>query len=394
MLAPADAHAQSLPSVDLRTWAPSADPRAGLVLEPPSSVAPSTFATSAWMHYENDSVALRAPGDGTVVSRPLENQLGLDIVGTVGLGGRSEWGFRVPVALYEQGSSGLSSSVVTPGKVASPALGDLALIGKVTVIDNDGGGFGLASIAALSIPTGAKTSFMSDGGATVALRALADFSMRFASLQASVGYLRRTTHVMWPAAGSGSATFGDELPWTLGVVLRPGRTRALERVDPGDRQAWELALHGSVPVGGAGPSGSSGAEIPFLLALSDRIGFGRYHDGFVLAGADIGLDRAVGVPTFRATVAIGWTLADHDRDGDGIPDDDDRCPTVAEDRDGFEDMDGCPEADNDGDGIVDSDDACPDVPGARSPDPRKNGCPSDPSMDRTRPPGFARDHEP
>lgn len=49
-----------------------------------------------------------------------------------------------------------------------------------------------------------------------------------------------------------------------------------------------------------------------------------------------------------------------DRDMDGIPDATDACPTAAEDFDGFEDTDGCPDVDNDGDGILDVNDNCPD----------------------------------
>jgi len=52
---------------------------------------------------------------------------------------------------------------------------------------------------------------------------------------------------------------------------------------------------------------------------------------------------------------------DRDRDGDGIADDRDQCPDVAEDQDGFEDQDGCPEEDNDRDGILDANDRCPNV---------------------------------
>jgi outer membrane protein OmpA-like peptidoglycan-associated protein len=67
--------------------------------------------------------------------------------------------------------------------------------------------------------------------------------------------------------------------------------------------------------------------------------------------------------------------AARDRDGDGILDDDDLCPDAPEDRDGFEDEDGCPETDNDGDGIVDGEDGCPmepeDVDGFED----ENGCP-------------------
>jgi len=54
-----------------------------------------------------------------------------------------------------------------------------------------------------------------------------------------------------------------------------------------------------------------------------------------------------------------------DRDGDGIPDADDKCPDVA----GLASLQGCP--DRDGDGIADGDDKCPDVPGLA----RYQGCP-------------------
>jgi outer membrane protein OmpA-like peptidoglycan-associated protein len=48
-----------------------------------------------------------------------------------------------------------------------------------------------------------------------------------------------------------------------------------------------------------------------------------------------------------------------DRDKDGIPNRKDECPDEPEDKDDFEDDDGCPDADNDKDGIVDADDDCP-----------------------------------
>jgi outer membrane protein OmpA-like peptidoglycan-associated protein len=93
-----------------------------------------------------------------------------------------------------------------------------------------------------------------------------------------------------------------------------------------------------------------------------------------------------------------------DTDGDGIPDDQDKCPTEAgpkenagcpdKDSDGDGIIDrldlcmntpagphpdpkrpGCPEADSDGDGIVDSQDRCPNEPAGPNPDPAKRGCP-------------------
>ncbi|MCZ7538032.1 MAG: hypothetical protein M5T61_20295 [Acidimicrobiia bacterium] len=47
-----------------------------------------------------------------------------------------------------------------------------------------------------------------------------------------------------------------------------------------------------------------------------------------------------------------------DNDGDGILDRDDGCPMEPEDKDGYQDEDGCPDVDNDGDGIADASDQC------------------------------------
>lgn len=67
--------------------------------------------------------------------------------------------------------------------------------------------------------------------------------------------------------------------------------------------------------------------------------------------------------------------APSDADRDGIFDERDRCPKEPEDRDGFEDDDGCPELDNDGDEVFDSGDACPFEPEDRDDFEDLDGCP-------------------
>src|SRR4029077_8684030 len=114
---------------------------------------------------------------------------------------------------------------------------------------------------------------------------------------------------------------------------------------------------------------------PAMLAISDRITLGHDKDAFITAGVGIGLSDAVGGPGFRVIAGIGWGPREHDKDHDGVPDDVDQCEDIPEDRDGFEDSDGCPDIDNDNDGIVDREDACPNIPGPKSADPKKNGCP-------------------
>jgi len=66
---------------------------------------------------------------------------------------------------------------------------------------------------------------------------------------------------------------------------------------------------------------------------------------------------------------------DPDNDGDGIPDAVDQCPNEAEDKDGFQDEDGCPERDNDNDGIPDAADKCPNEPEDKDGFEDDDGCP-------------------
>ncbi|HSZ82816.1 MAG TPA: OmpA family protein [Polyangia bacterium] len=69
-----------------------------------------------------------------------------------------------------------------------------------------------------------------------------------------------------------------------------------------------------------------------------------------------------------------------DKDGDGIPDNVDKCPNDPEDKDGFEDADGCPDPDNDKDGILDTKDKCPLEPEDKDGFQDADGCP-DPDND-------------
>lgn len=83
------------------------------------------------------------------------------------------------------------------------------------------------------------------------------------------------------------------------------------------------------------------------------------------------LDRCPVEPEDRDGFEDDDGCPDPDNDKDGIPDTTDRCPNEAEDVDGFEDEDGCPDPDNDKDGVVDASDRCPSEPGPAS----NGGCP-------------------
>jgi outer membrane protein OmpA-like peptidoglycan-associated protein len=69
------------------------------------------------------------------------------------------------------------------------------------------------------------------------------------------------------------------------------------------------------------------------------------------------------------------TVTRLDTDKDGLFDDEDACPTEPEDKDGFQDADGCPDLDNDQDGILDVDDRCPMEPEDKDGFEDVDGCP-------------------
>jgi hypothetical protein len=372
--------AQTVPSVDVRTWRAAVDPEGGLVLEPAVTPGPWHWNVGVWASYAEAPVALR-DASGHVVTRPLEHLLSADLVAGVGIGERTAVGVDLPFFVWQRGSDSLPSSVVTGGAVPTTGLGDVSLVGKVTILSNDRQGLragpAFALLGNVTLPSGNRSSFMGDGSTTASLLALGEYALGVGAARAAVGYKLRTEQHTWPEA-PGGVTVGDEIPWALDLAVRP--KVFAPALDAGDRQQWEIGLHGALPVRPVAPLGlgkhGASALSPLLFAAGDRISLGHFRDSYVLAGVDFGLDHALGVPAIRAIVSFGWAPRSHDRDSDGIPDDVDECPDLPEDKDGIQDADGCPEDDADGDGVLDEQDACPLVPGEPSTDPHQNGCPT------------------
>lgn len=149
-------------------------------------------------------------------------------------------------------------------------------------------------------------------------------------------------------------------------------------------------------------------------ALEGTGGVKFHHESGLVAGAAAGPGflRGFGSPDVRAVLTVGFRTgleeskeepppskpvcefgpedrdgfedgdgcADPDNDGDGLLDADDQCPNEPEDKDGFEDANGCPDLDNDQDGVLDADDQCPNEPEDKDDFEDANGCP-DPDND-------------
>jgi outer membrane protein OmpA-like peptidoglycan-associated protein len=107
-----------------------------------------------------------------------------------------------------------------------------------------------------------------------------------------------------------------------------------------------------------------------VIPIGERIGY-TGPDFEIFGGLYINFGEVETVHYFSKVVVPPRT----DKDGDGIPDDVDKCPAEAEDKDGFQDDDGCPDPDNDNDGIPDALDKCPNDPEDKDGFQDQDGCP-------------------
>jgi outer membrane protein OmpA-like peptidoglycan-associated protein len=180
----------------------------------------------------------------------------------------------------------------------------------------------------------------------------------------------------------------NQIPATLrfGLALEPveGLTLSSDLVKVRDEDGLQFRIGGEmeVPISNA----ASGA---FRLGIRDGkftggVGFTLSRITFDYAyvieresfldenhrfSISLDLGGAKRVVTEGASANIG------DKDGDGFPDDKDKCPDQAEDFDGFQDFDGCPDLDNDNDGIPDVNDLCPDQAEIKNGLEDDDGCP-------------------
>ena len=126
-----------------------------------------------------------------------------------------------------------------------------------------------------------------------------------------------------------------------------------------------------------------GAKLAITSALSLRLDFrhlivgdrgtGATNELEVLAGLCLHFGREPAAPAAQPAPAPAPPVSD-DRDGDGLLGSRDACPEQAEDRDSFQDQDGCPDPDNDADGVRDEQDQCGDQAETRNGYKDDDGC--------------------
>jgi len=264
------------------------------------------------------------------------------VTATIALFDRLQIGLVVPVGL----TAGDSFEVTLPGgdQVALSggtafAVADPRLHLKANLLGAEDDLFRLAAVAWANAPLGqavAEGRYVGDSTVSAGGHMVAEVATEMVRFSANLGGLWRENASLF------STSVGPQLTYAgmVGVHLTP---------------MFGLLFEAQ----GATSFASDVDENPLegRLGLTFRVG-----DFQLTAAGGAGLSSGVGVPVFRALAGLTWSPLARDSDGDGVDDEADACPSEPEDKDDFQDADGCPEADNDADGLADLDDPCPNTP--------------------------------
>ncbi len=277
-----------------------------------AGMAPTGHAQGRFaLNYMKDPLVYRY-GDGTEV-RVLGDVLTANL-----LGGYTweflRFGLDVPLYLAVAGD-------VSP---TTGGLGDIALDVKGSILDREGADWpiGLAVLGRLKTPTTTVDAPVGGDGVGWEVEAIVDHRSERTLVAANLGTRGN------PKANVGSVEWNDQFYFRLGAAL-------FVVEDAGISADLNGTLSYGMPL-----SEAAGRPMEGLLG-----GFGRLSEDVVLrGGVGTGFNAGIGAPDVRVVAAIGYEPREvRDKDGDGLLDKVDGCPLQAEDVDGFQDDDGCPD---------------------------------------------------
>lgn len=274
-------------------------------------------------------------------------------------------GIDLPIHMLGQGTF-LDGDDVSP-----VGLGDLRISLKAAAIKPYRTGGGIALAVDVFAPTGGAGLYGREQGLVVMPRIMLDAVTRSIHLMTNIFFFLRTNE--FTPAPTPPLTFGPNL--SVGSEVGAQVAAAIFLGSPDFRMIIE----------GRFESRLERFFEPENTQLEATWGLHwRHANGFAVgAGASFGFLNGYGDPDWRTFLSIGYQPGQFipeavpvtDTDGDGIMDPDDECPNDPEDKDGFQDDDGCPDPDNDGDGIPDTRDRCPNEPENFDGYQDEDGCP-------------------
>ncbi|AKF83077.1 cell envelope biogenesis protein OmpA [Myxococcus fulvus 124B02] len=312
------------------------------------------------LNYASKPLNFLDPRSDRFITAVVSRQVGIDLMGAVGLFDRFEIGVVLPVTIQGSDPAPQVDPTLADG-VSSGGIGDLRLVPKARIIDGED--FGLALAVPVVLPTAGGNDFLGGSGVAVQPKLVAEYGQRV-RFAANVGVDLREKQVLRNVTAGNAFTYGlgTEIPFTLGRVPLAAEATVIGAIGLDEQDTEESPL-----------------ELLAALKYRSAKGFSAH------LGGGPGLTRGYGTPGYRLLAGFSFSPPPSpkptappppvDTDGDGLYDPDDRCPTQPEDKDGFEDADGCPDPDNDQDGILDGDDQCVNEPETKNGFQDEDGCP-------------------
>ncbi len=351
--------------------------------------APFTLDAMLWLGYANDPLVLKRKLNGELEEWPLvAHRIGANLIGSMSFTGRLQLGFDLPIALYQTAANDVGSIASDANNVTAGGLGNLRLVPKFQLLDEQKHGVSLALLASVTVPTKTANAYFGDSGFGISPEVAVSRRLADLTLAGNLGYVARTQKQVT------NLVVDDE------VSLRAGA-------------AYDLVNLLQTPLTLAATYSSATSAKNLYKKRNQNANEALFGATYAVAknldfstAFGVGLSPGFGTPDFRVLLGVRMRTEKEpepitpapatepqpapttepmpipqDRDQDGRLDNDDRCPDAAEDNDGFEDNDGCPDPDNDRDGVLDGNDACPMDPEDKDNFEDDDGCP-DPDNDR------------
>jgi outer membrane protein OmpA-like peptidoglycan-associated protein len=347
----AGAHAQ-----DVQNFKPAVGTWNYLSVEGARVAKHAEFVPSLYLNYGHDPLVVRDASDDSKIQTTIVKHLATaDVLFAVGLLDRLEIGVDIPVS-YVKGD------LLEQTNNEGVGIGDIRVIPKIRLFGLEKGrGFGAAISAPLAFPTGDKDKAIGEDQFTANPKLILEARALGFSFAANGGVRFRPDERKLQ-----SLDVKNEVTYGAGVSVDLGTENVVAMAE----------VFGATPISDVSTD-SRANPLEGLLGL--RI-FTHAGPVFTLGGGT-GIVADYGAPEYRLLAGIAYHDRNYDRDKDGILDENDKCPDDPEDKDGFQDLDGCPDPDNDADGIPDAQDSCPNDAEDKDGFEDQDGCP-DPDNDQ------------
>ncbi|GAB4556976.1 MAG: hypothetical protein Tsb0020_00690 [Haliangiales bacterium] len=351
------AAAQSEQNLDLALFRPVPTADSDLIsVEDPRVGADGAWSIALALHHALNPLELDT---ARMQSAPVSSRTAAELGASYAFLGRYEAGLVLPL-MQQRGDSLPAYSGLSPAE--GVAVGDLTVRGKVALWGTER--LRLASSLEITAPTASRGQYAGARRLGVHARGVAGYSTRRVQAALNAGVRVRGRNQLADVEQGSEVTYGAA-----------GGYRVL------DKLAVIAELYGAVGFG-AGPVS------PLEAALGVR--YRPTRTVAIVGGVGRGIIAGIGAPEARGFLLLSFSPAARepvpvvpppppkpldDGDGDGILDADDACPDEEEDRDGFQDEDGCLDPDNDNDGRIDLTDECVSEPEDYDGFQDEDGCP-------------------